>query len=382
MASQPTTKRERKKPERFDYDEDGAVKSSQIPKIPSWEWFRFPQSDVNVEKLLSRKGKPFNGEYLLSDGKLPDGFDIGQFCADNPTKRWAIICSGFQKAPRGSEPLVNPFKIPGKTHQTLVSSLWISKCRRFHLFPDSRFRFEGDDADNQQFWMPNENYTEYHCLPKSLETFLFLHPTDWDTAITKLEVALKKHREVSSSSDVDGRKHSKKCNKNSPVKMDPILVPLREREKEEAKIRKSAEKQRKLEEERTKKSAEAAKMRKEAEDEEAKSAEAAEKKKKAADEDAEKKKADDAKSAEAAKKKKADEESKAVEEANKVPAIKVLPLPAKKLTEPVHKAVFPLGKNGPPPAAASKSTATEAYVRALVLDRPPPTIGKYFKIPI
>jgi hypothetical protein len=248
-------KRNRKKPDRLaeadDYSEPKVKSSVTMPPIiPSLKWSRFPQYEVD-EELLSKKGKPFNGQYLLKD-QVPDDFDVESFYSDNPTKRWAIICSGNTKARKGTAPLENPFKIAGKTSQTLVSSLWISKCGRFHLYPDPQFRFEGDDADNECVWMPAEHFTEYHCLPKSASSYLFLNPTDWETAMTKLEMAVKTYRDVSSS---DATIPTKKCNKRSPVKLEPILVPLREREREEAK-RKSLE--RKIETKRFKKAEEEA----------------------------------------------------------------------------------------------------------------------------
>jgi hypothetical protein len=391
-------KRVRKKPNRLaevsgDDDSNNRSSIAEVPvKIPEFKWSRFPQSELK-SGTLTRKGKYFNGEYLLKDD-LPDNFDADAYYLEQKAKRWSICCCSNQKAKKDTEPLPNPFKIAGRTSMTLVSSLWVSKCGRFHLYPHPGFAFLESDEDNEAFWMADSNFVEYHCIPKSTNSSMFLHPTDWETALTKLELAVKEHRDVSSS-DADATKTRKKCNKNSPVKLEAILVPLREREKAEAKkekARKSAEasaekkklakaaaEKKKLDEDVEKK-----KMAEKIADEEAKLAKAAAEKKKADEDDVEKKKKaekiadEEAKLVKAAaEKKKADEEAM-----NKVPAIsKVVPLiPAKKLTEPVSKSVFPLG---PPPSAAASKSTTEAYVRAVVLAEPPPTIadGKYFKIP-
>jgi hypothetical protein len=135
-------------------------------KIPDLDWASFPQSTV-AETLFSKKGKPFRGQYVLLDLLKSSDIDPDKFYDDNPRSRWAIICSSDKLALQGDQPLVNPFQVSGKTFQAIVSSLWISKCGRFFVYPDPKFQFEDEENDNESVWMPSTTFTEYHLLPKS-----------------------------------------------------------------------------------------------------------------------------------------------------------------------------------------------------------------------
>jgi hypothetical protein len=196
-----------------------AGEKKTIPEIP---WKEFPQSEKSLQKFMSKPGEPFNGQYLLIEN-LPDDFDIDEFYDNSHAQRWINVCGGIRKTAPNTKPPKDPFKPSCRTVQLMISSLWFSNCGRFHIWPSSEFVFEDEEVNHQKNWIGDKTFLEYQVYPKTVNNYLFTNPHNWTYVVEKLRRAMEKHRDVSSS-DSSSRRH----NKNSPVKLEPMARPISE----------------------------------------------------------------------------------------------------------------------------------------------------------